>query len=220
MENDDLQWNFDNLDLDHELSNDRLQWNFDVLDTNQSQREDSWNFDGLDLENADNSSSNNSDPSVANEPQAKKIRLGDSQSAGEIEPLETTQNDIFNQENQNSENFDEDYVAPNESYDSENSDEEEIRPGTSEMNSSNALYSNKNFKVEVKRAKFKKNTRFNFSDMQYHVKFESKPSQNNVLLKDALEGLINTVHSVLQDLRSKIRGTKDRNLYLVSIDLM
>ena len=96
--------------------------------------------------------------------------------------------------------------------------DDDEQPSTSRMtsNENRNSYSNDNFSIDVRKIGFKKNTRFNFSDVLYHVQFNSKPGKSHVLLKDALEGLLHSLAKVLVDLKSRIKGGLDRNLYFVS----
>ena len=93
------------------------------------------------------------------------------------------------------------------------------QPGTSRMaeDQNGNKYSNDNFSIDVKRIAFKKHTRFNFSDVLYHVQLKSKPGHSNELFKDVLEGLLHSLTKILQDMKSNLRRTTDRMLYLVSL---
>ena len=93
------------------------------------------------------------------------------------------------------------------------------QPGTSRMaeDQNGNEYSNDNFSIDVKRIAFKKYTRFNFSDVLYHVQLKAKPGQSNVLFKDVLEGFLHSLTKILEDLKSNLTRTTDRMLYLVSL---
>ena len=189
-ENNKVNWNLGNLDLGKANA---PAWNFDNLDMSEN-NSTAWNFDGLDLQNL-----NESAAGIINEPEPKRTRSDSSQGAMEVDYPDFIGSD-------------DDY------YDSQSSSEDgTVQPGTSASSSNQMSYSNQNFEVEVKKALFKRDTRFNYSDIQYHVKFKSKANQNHVLLRDALEGLIQSVYKILKNLRAKIKGNKDRILYLVSI---
>ena len=96
--------------------------------------------------------------------------------------------------------------------------DDNMKPCTSRMatNEGGAQFSNDNFEIKIKKIGFKKYTKFNFCDILYNVHLNSKPGQSTVLLKDAIEGLLQSIANILEDLKSQIDGSNNRILHLVS----
>ena len=91
-----------------------------------------------------------------------------------------------------------------------------MQPSTSRgiSHGSKDIYSNDIFDVEFKRIHFKRQEKFKFTDHLYNINFKSK-NNHDVLLRNALDGLLVSITKVLEHLKSSVDGKLDRNLYLV-----
>ena len=194
-DDDTILWNLDGLENDNEGEADATGWNFEDRNTNDSNLWTSGNIDAI-----DGSSSNDDTNEFDEEPLRRQMRQG----ANDLEHSE----ELEAVEDQSSDNDSQNGILADDN----------MKPSTSRMasNEGGAQFSNDNFEIKIKKIGFKKYTKFNFCDILYNVHLNSKPGQSTVLLKDAIEGLLQSIANILEDLKSQIDGSNDRILHLVS----
>ena len=78
------------------------------------------------------------------------------------------------------------------------------------------FFTNSDFNVTCKDIGFKKQTKFDVENNNYQIKFEPKQGKSQILIKSALEGIIDSLTKILNDLQRSFNGNLDRNFHLVS----
>ena len=69
--------------------------------------------------------------------------------------------------------------------------------------------------LNAKKSGKKKQTKFQYTDNDYHLKFVPKSDSSSMLIQHFMEGIISAFTKILQDLLASFDGDNDRTFYLV-----